>query len=83
MATHDATLKNGGVHTKILISQQQLILRGSSNKEWNFLHGLKICVRIELKVTTIIEQLLSNSEIEPIICDCSVVIATGFFCGRT
>ena len=49
------------------------MIRGSSNKEWDFLHSLKICVRIELKVTTIIEQLHSNSEIE------QFVIATGFF----
>ena len=41
------------------------VVRGSSNKEWDFLHSLKICVRIKLKVTTIIEQHLSNSEIEP------------------
>ena len=40
-------------------------IRGSSNKEWDFLHSLKICDRIKLKVTTIIEQHLSNSEMEP------------------
>ena len=28
-------------------------------------HSLKICVRMKLKVTTIIEQHLNNSEIEP------------------
>ena len=42
-----------------------ILIRGPSNKEWDFLHSLNICVRIKLKVTTIIEQHLSNSEIEP------------------
>ena len=41
------------------------IVQGSSNKEWDFLHSLKICVRIKLKVTKIVKQHLSYSEIEP------------------
>ena len=38
----------------------RLPLRGTSNKEWDFLHSLKICVRIKLKVTRITEQHLSK-----------------------
>ena len=46
-----------------IVSSQYI--RGSSNKEWDFLNSLKICVRFKLKFVTIIEQHLSNSEIKP------------------
>ena len=53
------------VWVKVFANKTSYFVRGSSNKEWDFLHSLKICVRIKFKVTTIIEQYLSNSEMEP------------------
>ena len=50
---------------KDILRIKECNIRDSSNKEWDFLHSLKICVRIKLKVTTIIEQHFSNSKIEP------------------
>ena len=45
--------------------QLEYDIRGSSNKEWDFLRSLKTGTYIKFKVTTIIVRHLSNLGIEP------------------
>ena len=57
-------------------------IRGSSNKEWDFLHSIKTCVCIKLKFTIRIVWHLSNSEIETIYLWLISCHSNGMFCGR-